>query len=154
MKKIMLLAVMAIVLVSGCTNESVPPPNTIDINGTGMGDDQTNNDVLALIIIEREGTISQEDCIPRGIDDKVIILESKYCSACRIAVPVLKEIEEELNDEFIFLDLSQTNDMNKMEEFKIIPQYTPTVLVGCEVYIGVKDKEVYKRAIENLLEGS
>jgi len=154
MKKIILLTLMAIVLVSGCTNRYTPPPNPIDINDTNMSDNQTNNDVLEFIFLDKEGTIKQEDCVARRVNDKVIILESKYCSACRIAVPILKEIEEELQKEFIFLDLSQANDMEKLNEFRVMPHYTPTILIGCDIHIGVKSKEIYKRAIEEFLGGA
>jgi thiol-disulfide isomerase/thioredoxin len=136
--------------VSGCVTERTPPPNPVDVNDTNMTGNH-NNDNLEFILLDKEGTINHEDCTARGFDDKVIILESKYCGACRVAVPILREIEEELNTEFIFLDISQQDDMERMKEFRVMPQYTPTIIVGCDIMIGAKDKTVFKQAIQEFL---
>ena len=151
--RIILLGIMIIIIfISGCVIEPrSPEPNPIFINDTNMSDNQTNNDNLEFIFLGKEGTIEQGSCSARKLDDKVIIMESRYCGACRIAVPRLKEIEEELNTEFIFLDLSQQCDSDRMMEFRIMPQYTPTILIGCDVHIGAKSKEVFKQAIEDFL---
>ena len=152
MKKTFLLAaVMTAIVISGCVTEPIPPPNPVDVNDTNMSGDQTEDDTLEFIIIDKEGTIEPGICSARKLDDKIIVLESRYCGACRIAVPILKEIEEELNMEFIFLDLSKQYDSDRLKEFRIMPQYTPTVLVGCDVHIGAKSKEVYREAIGEFL---
>ncbi len=125
---VILLAVMVVIVVSGCVTD-------------------TDQD----LVLENEGRIEQQACSARNLEYKIIILESKYCGACRIAVPRLEEIEQELNTSFIFLDLSEEENVERMKEFRIVPHYTPTVLIGCDVYIGAKDKEVYKQAIEEFL---
>ena len=57
----------------------------------------------------------------------------------------------ELGAEVIFLDLSKEEDIETMESFAVVPQYTPTLLVGCDVYIGAKSKDEYKQIIEDFL---
>jgi thiol-disulfide isomerase/thioredoxin len=140
-----IIVVVAVFVIPGCiTKNEAPPVSNITNNITG--------NETGFITLDKEGVISQEACSERKLDDKIIILESKYCGACRVAVPRLKEIEKELNTEFIFLDLSESKDVERLKEFKILPRYTPTVLIGCRVYIGVKTKEQYKRLIEEFLE--
>jgi len=103
------------------------------------------------ILIEQDGPINQNLCEERGFNDKIIVIESKYCGACRIAVPILKEIEQELNTEFIFLDLSKDEDQEYVRDLGIVPAYTPTMLVGCEVIIGAQSKEFYQKKVEAFL---
>ena len=140
MRKIILLfCIVAIIAVSGCTNQTEPTEVNISNNATE----------LELILLDKEGTIPLELCLERNLDDKIISLESKYCGACRIAIPRLQEIEEELQADFIYLDLSKECDLEKLHEFKIMPRYTPTVLIGCDVYIGAYPKEKYNQLIED-----
>ena len=133
--------ILVITFLSGC---KIPEPTEITI---------TNNvsEELGFILLDREGTIPLDLCSERGLNDKILVLESKYCGACKIAKPKLQEIEQELKIEFIWLDLSKKEDMERLKEFKIIPKYTPTILIGCEVLIGAYPKEKYKPLIENLL---
>lgn len=141
MKKIMLFAcIIAVIAISGCVDEEPTRVNITD-----------NITDLQFILLDQEGTIFQELCSERNLTDKIIVLESKYCGACRVAIPRLKEIEEDLQAEFIFLDLSQECDMERMKQFRIVPQYTPTVLIGCDVYIGAYPKDSYKQWIEAFL---
>lgn len=115
-------------------------------------EEPTNNEpLLEPLSIGKEGMISLEQCSKRGIRDKVIILETKYCSACKVAVPRLREIEKELNAEFMYFDLSKQEDLKKFKEFKIWPKYTPTVIIGCDVLIGSYSKDKYKILIEKFL---
>ena len=141
MQKIIIGVVILFAIVVGIyATKLTPEPTEVDINNT-------NN--IDFITLDGEMSIAQNLCQDRNLDDKIIVIESKYCSACRILVPRLKEIEEELGKEFIFLDLSQECDRNRLSEFKIMPRFTPTILIGCDVYIGVKPKETYKRLIKN-----
>lgn len=150
-KTVVLVVMMTAIVISGCVTEPIPPPNPVDVNDTSISGNQTEDNSLEFIILDKEGTIEPGICSSRKLDDKIIVLESRYCGACRIAVPILKGIEEELNMEFIFLDLSKQCDSDRLKEFRIMPQYTPTVLIGCDVHIGAKSKEVYKEAIEEFL---
>ena len=144
---IIFIAIAAAVMSSGC------------INGNGIGaepfnpDGMNNNsndsgDGLALITLNAEGPIAAGLCSERGLNDKIIMLQSKYCGACKIAMPRLKEVESETGADIIFLDLSEKGDLETMKSFHIVPQYTPTLVVGCDVYIGAKSKDSYKNIVE------
>jgi thiol-disulfide isomerase/thioredoxin len=130
--------ILAAVFISGCTNT---PPN-------GNSSSNDNSTGLELIEISEEIVISQELCSERGLQDKVIVMESMYCGACKVAVPRLQEIEQELEASFIYLDLSKPEDLERMKSFGVVPRYTPTTLVGCRVMIGAYSKEQFKQVIE------
>lgn len=139
---IILISIILIICISCCISGNTIEPTEVDItNGSGLG----------FILLDNEVSIPQNLCLERNLTDKIIILESKYCGACRIAVPRLKEIEQELNAKFVFLDLSKQEDVERMKEFKIMPKYTPTVLIGCDIYIGAYSKENYKELISDFL---
>ncbi|MGB2762651.1 MAG: thioredoxin family protein [Minisyncoccales bacterium] len=106
---------------------------------------------LELLVLDKEGRISLDACLERGLSDKIIVLESTYCSACKIVIPRLEELEKELGVEIIYLNLSEKDDQDRAKEFKIWPKWTPTVLIGGEVLIGAYSKEKYKEVIENFL---
>ena len=113
--------------------------------------EQEPEPLLEMFLIDKEQTIPFEECSKRGLDNKVIVLESKYCSACKVVVPVLKEIEKELDREFLHFDLSQEDALTEIEKFYIEAQWTPTVIIGCDALIGGYSKEEYKSAVENFL---
>jgi len=139
-KRIFLVLVLfAAILIQGCTHGGCNSPTgyTVD-NG--------------VILLDKEGTIPCELCEERDFDDKIIVLESKYCGACKAVLPILKELEKELGVEITFLDLSKDADSLQMKNFKIMPYYTPTMLAGCSVYIGGKPKEEYVNFISKFLE--
>jgi thiol-disulfide isomerase/thioredoxin len=100
--------------------------------------------------VDKEKIIPFDECSRRGLDDQVVVLVSKYCSACKVVLPILKEIEQELNMEFLYFDLSDKDDVEKFDKFKIQAQWTPTVIIGCEVLIGGYSKEKYETVIKNL----
>ena len=108
-------------------------------------------DKLQVIVLGAEEKLPRELCEERNLQDKVVILGSKYCSACVTAKPRLEEVEEELNADFIWIELSEKAGVARMEEFAISPQYTPTLVVGCDVYIGVKTKDEYRQIIGEFL---
>lgn len=103
------------------------------------------------VVIEGDAIIAQNLCEERNIQDKVIVIHSKYCSACEIVIPLLQEIEQETGKEFIYLDLSKQEDIDALKyEYKIIPKYTPTVLIGCRAFVSIRTKEQYATAIKNM----
>ncbi len=136
MKKIMFAIVLVMIIAaSGCPNGSAD----YDVNATEP------------IMLEKEGAIPHDLCAERGLDDKIIVLETKYCGACKEAVPLLKELEQELGVDILFFDISVNEDREKVEEFGIIVRYTPTVVIGCDVHIGSYPKEKYESLIKKHL---
>jgi len=144
-----LIGVFVVLVLQGCVQDNHIP---INIENNSISEAKTEEKEVKTLPINKEGLISQEECEERNLQDKIIILQSEYCDACKVVMPILEEIKNELGTEFISLDLSDAEDRAIMDEFKIIPSHTPTVLIGCNVYIGVKPKEIYKEKIQELLE--
>lgn len=78
---------------------------------------------------------------------KVTIIHAAGCSACAIAVPRLRELEQELNFSFNYYDIAIEQDKESILNLGLIPQAVPTVITNCKVYVGVRSKEEYKEAI-------
>ncbi len=130
---------IAVSLISGCATEGCDTPTGYTIKDE-------------VILLDKEGTISCELCEERGFHDKIIVFESEYCGACRMATPRIEEAASELGADVLFLDLSKNADSLQMNNFKVMPYYTPTMLAGCSVYIGGKSKEEYVSFISKFLE--
>ncbi len=129
MERVWPLLVLVILLAWGCANENQPQD-------------------IPVLRIDAEGTISQANCSMRGLDGKVLVLESKYCGACRMTVPILEGIEAERGLDFIFLDLAEPKARQQLEQYGIMNTYTPTVIVDCEVYIGHRSKEEFEQIFD------
>ncbi|MDK2908008.1 MAG: hypothetical protein PWQ87_466 [Candidatus Woesearchaeota archaeon] len=113
---------------------------------------QNQSDELEIITISNEGSFSAEECSARGLEGKVIMLESSYCGACRSTMQNFLDACKEMNITPIILDLSQSENYQKMlDEYKIQIRYTPTFIFGCDYYIGATSKQEYIRRIETML---
>ena len=129
-KKILALGMLLLVIfVFGCTQH----------NTTG-----------AMIMIDKETTIPEDACLASGLQNKVVFIGSAYCGHCAQAEPKLEKIESELGKDFIFLDLSEEEDLAIAESLNLKVVYTPTVLVGCDVLLGDKSEEFYREKITSL----
>ena len=155
-KTIFAVLILGFIIAAGAVgyfvfNNSEPePPKPIENPGPEP-EPEPNPEPLEVFLLDKEQTIPFEECSRRGLDNKVVVLESKYCSACKVVVPILKETEKEFNVEFLYFDLSNKNDVEEFNALKLQAQWTPTVIIGCEVFIGGYPKEKYKTAIENFL---
>lgn len=127
MKKITMIALLSIVLLSGCIAETDK------------------------IRIDHEMTLSSLACSERNFDNKVTIIESKYCASCVALKPSLLEIEDELDTTFNYIDIAELNGQDKLNDLGLEVAYTPTIIIGCNVYIGAKSKEKYKTLVEDFL---
>lgn len=126
MKKI-LIGLIVIVLLSGCVNQTEK------------------------IKIDREMTLSEEACTSRGLQDKIIIIASKYCGACQQMVPIIQEIDDEFEYNFKYIDIAEADGQQEYYKLNMDVSYTPTILVGCSAYIGIKEKSVYKQIFEEFI---
>lgn len=105
-----------------------------------------------LVFLDKEGTLSCELCDPRGLHNKIIFLESKFCGACKVAKPRIKTAAQETGVEVLFLDLAERTDLQKAtEQFQVMVKFTPTMLVDCDVYIGSKSLEEYQKIFSDSL---
>ena len=126
MKNSILLAtiMILIVIVSGCT--------------TNGGNDE-------MIVISDGSIIDPQICMQKGIADKVVIFHSPTCPACQNTIPVLEDLEDEVDVEFDYIDLA--TDKDDAEALGIMPTHIPTVIIKCKAYTGYKTKETFKDLI-------
>ena len=87
----------------------------------------------------------------RELEDKVLVIHAEHCGACKVAVPILEELEQELGATFRYYDMDVDEDAKALEEFKLVPYFTPTFVIGCEVLIGAKNKAEFKAVLEEFL---
>ena len=106
--------------------------------GCGNSDGVVLKDGLSLV---------GEPCSSRGLEDVVLVVHSLRCGACRVAVPILQEIDQELPDrEFRFAEVYADADM--LEKLELVPDYTPAIVANCKVTIGLKSKQEYLSLIQ------
>ncbi|MFH1505961.1 MAG: thioredoxin family protein [archaeon] len=134
-----LLAIVTLSLTACDPKPPVPDPN----NDT--------NYIFGDYTIKEEKTLPILECTARKLKDKVLVIHAEHCGACKIAVPILEELEQEMNLEFRYYDMDVDEDKLALKEFKLVPYFTPTVVIGCEVLIGAKDKDEYQDALEEFL---
>ena len=129
------LLIIVLVLIIGCTNDSTP----------GYKLDKGR------LVLDKEGTIPTNQCTQRGLTNQIVVLESKYCHACKEAVPKIKAVAQEMGATVTYLDLAENTDTEKANQLGVIPYYTPTMVVGCKVYVGGKTKTEYTKIIKEFL---
>lgn len=95
------------------------------------------------ITIMNPGSFSEDSCKSRGLYDKVVMLESKYCGHCKEALPVFKRICDENGIKPIILDVSLPDQREQMESYGVQIGYTPTFIFGCDYYVGSMDEDDY-----------
>ena len=86
-------------------------------------------------------------CEKRKIDRKIFFIVSKYCSHCKLALPVIKKVigEMKLDKYFRVLDVSQPADAKELEKHSVRVVFTPTLLAGCNAYIGGKTEDDFRK---------
>ncbi len=106
---------------------------------------------LEKITISAPGAFDQETCEERGFTDKVIMIESKYCTHCEETKPDFIEICEAKGITPEILDMAEAEHRDTLEKYGIEVQFTPTFIFGCEYHVGVKNKEEYLDLCEQFL---
>ncbi len=140
-----LVLLIAVFFASGC-DETV---NSYD-NNDNVSD--SNNSLLDVFVIKDDGSFSLDECRARGLEDKVIMVESKYCGHCKDTLPLFEEACREKGVEYVILDLTKKLDRELLDSYNIEVQYTPTFLFGCDYYVGTSFKYVYLSRLDKFLE--
>ena len=133
---ITLLLFLLVIFISSCGNKE--NQNNITNNNSSTP--------INTLILGQDQTLSPKQCLERNLNNKIIVFESTYCPHCAKVKLILEEIEQEREIEIIFLNLDK--DSGKVASYKILPRYTPTVLIDCQVIIGGRDKEFYESLIK------
>lgn len=153
--------VLIVMFLSGCQNESPTANISADSHSQSAGNDSGNNSSessqsvdagLEVVTIKTEGSFAPKECEQRGLEDKVFMLESKYCPHCKASLPDFKDACAEKGVEPIVLDLSVAEHREQMLSHGITIAYTPTFVFGCDYFIGARSKEFYLQALDKFLE--
>ena len=138
-KKIIILGIFLLLIsVCGCGNNAIG-------QATGYADQ------FSIITLSSDSFFSAEECAKRGLNDKVMMLESKYCGHCKKTQPLFQQSCEEKGINPIILDVSVDEQRRQMESYGIDIRYTPTFVFGCDYYIGAKEKEEYSALLDEFL---
>jgi len=93
-------------------------------------------------IILKDGLALDDDvCAAKGISDQVTVYHSTDCGACKATVPVLKEIESASGKRFEFIEITANRD--RMMQLGMMPEFIPTVIINCKVYVGYRTKDQF-----------
>jgi thiol-disulfide isomerase/thioredoxin len=96
-------------------------------------------------IMLKDGTVLDNATCARL--EKVIVIHEAGCPACAVALPRLRELEQELNLSFSYYDIAINKDREKIVSLGVIPVAVPTLVANCKVYVGAKSKEEFKSII-------
>ena len=140
MKKYLIVGLILVIL-CGCQKQS---------------DEITGEVVKSTLEIEQvtlteDGSFSLEECKKRELNNKVLMLESKYCGHCKAALPVFNEACNEKGIIPLILDVSEDEQRKQMEKFGLNIMYTPTLVFGCDYYIGARQKQEYLQILDKFL---
>lgn len=127
-----------ILLIAGCAS---PTPES-------QGDEQAG---LGMVTISEDGSLSPEECERRGLEGKVLMLESRYCGHCRETRPDFIAACEDAGIEPMILDVSEDEGAKALRSYGISIRYTPTFVIGCDYYVGAMSMEEYISLLEGIV---
>lgn len=110
-----------------------------------LPDDNTNN--TDSYVIQESGAIPNDVCINVGIKNNIIVIHKTGCPVCTQVLPFLEELENEMGLTFEYINVA-TPEVERLNQINIMPYYVPTVLIGCNAYVGYYTKEQYRGFIE------
>jgi len=103
-------------------------------------DTNSDNNILKTYYINKDGPIPAINCQADDINNKIIVIESKYCGACKIFMDTLDELKD-TNYIFHIYDVSETDQRKYIQDILMLDfKYTPTTIIGCDAYLGAIDK--------------
>ncbi len=137
---IILTSILLILILSGC--QEIVKGDPVGNNSVSLDDN---------FIIERDGNFSQEDCLQKGLGSEVLFIGSKYCGHCTETKPHFIKACDEANITPTILDLSLKDDANQVKKYSIEVRYTPTIIIGCNYYVGEKTEKEYVKFLDRLI---
>lgn len=94
-----------------------------------------------LLTISSDGEFSADFCETNGLADKIIMVGSKYCSHCVETKPVFEAAVATRQVDAEILDISEPDQLDKLNSYNLEVQFTPTFIFGCKYYVGAEDSE-------------
>ena len=134
---IIIAVIISLLLVTGCKSPVKP-----DLNITTSFQMKT---------IKTDGNFAHDECVRRGLEDKVLMLESKYCGHCQETLPIFKQVAAEKGFKPTILDITEKEQAEEMNSYGIKIKYTPTFIFGCEYFVGEKTADEYGNLFDDFL---
>jgi hypothetical protein len=99
--------------------------------------------VVPKIRISADGALEQ--CRERGLEDKFLLVVSRYCPKCKRAKPIIEKVigDEKLESYYETLDVSFHSERQRLKAYNIEVQFVPTFIANCYAYVGARNKEQY-----------
>ena len=102
----------------------------------------TNNTEIKSFLISDNGPIPKDICINNNLSNKIIVIESKYCSHCKNMIKeTINPIEKETDYKFNLYDVSEPDKAQEIKNMGLSILGTPTTIVNCNAFIGEINKE-------------
>jgi thiol-disulfide isomerase/thioredoxin len=118
---------------------------------SACGSSTTDNSTgFPVAMITSDGRFDADVCAQKGLSGKALMLESKYCSHCQTTLPIFAQACDEQGVECEILDLADSEQYTKMKSYGVDVRFTPTFIIGCEYFTGVRSKEEYLSYLENI----
>jgi len=131
-----IIAIVTIIVIAGIIF-AIYSPNT-NLPSTNV---DSNTNIAKLFYIDKEGPIPLQNCTDGNIQNKIIIIESKYCGACKVFKEVTNLVESKTDYKFNTYDVTESDKYDFIKNVLHLDfKYTPTMIVACNAYIGVKDE--------------
>lgn len=143
------LMIIAFSLLAGCSPDTISGDSIVEEPAQDEGDTQPSQHVVeepSSFTIKTEGSFEADECRARNLEDKFIMIESKYCGHCQRTLPDFKAACEEAGIDCTIIDLA--NERDRLQEYNIRVQYTPTFIFDCDYFVGSMDKQEYIDLIE------
>lgn len=136
MKKLAIVAgiILLLLILTACSDNNPEDPNNVTI--------------VPIITISEAGNFTLQECQDRGLENKIVMIESKFCGHCQETKPIFLQACQELGIVPELLDIAETEGREKMLSYSVQVQYTPTFIFNCKYYVGEMSKEEYKELLK------
>ncbi|MDD4983639.1 MAG: hypothetical protein PHH82_02225 [Candidatus ainarchaeum sp.] len=125
---LLVIVIVVLMVLSGNSNNS-------------NNDTNSDSNVLKTFFIAKDGPIPAANVEAGNIKDKIVVIESKYCGACKEFLKTIEKVEQDTNYVFHKYDVSESEQRSYIEDTLMVDfQYTPTTIIGGDAYIGFMDE--------------
>lgn len=92
------------------------------------------------------------NCAERKLNNKIILIVSRYCPHCQKAIKTLNPLitQYNLTNYFKVYDLIDSDDLDAIaNDYQLNVPHVPTFIVGCKAYVGLSEPEEYKEYLQH-----
>lgn len=102
------------------------------------------------VVLDDGMILDQETCsrVAGVANTSIVVIHQLGCTHCARVVPILRELEQEKNENFAYYDLAIDSERKAvLEEMNILPKGVPVVIANCNVIVGERTKEQYEQLL-------